>query len=117
VQIDAEFAQQQLLQGKGAGSIPTASAVLSDVISLLKDYTYSYSKAEANSSKFNPDQLIKVYISSYDKKDLTPFKFKNEIVCGTRKQLEYKIGKLSIKDLKHQFEAQSAKVFVAVFPD
>ena len=117
VQIYAEFAQQQLLQGKGAGSIPTASAVLSDVISLLKDYTYSYSKAEANSSKFNPDQLIKVYISSYDKKDLTPFKFKNEIVCGTRKQLEYKIGKLSIKDLKHQFEAQSAKVFVAVFPD
>ncbi|MBZ9778570.1 homoserine dehydrogenase [Psychroflexus sp. CAK8W] len=117
VQIDAEFAQQQLLQGKGAGSIPTASAVLSDVVSLLRDYTYSYSKAETSSSEFNPAQQIKVYISSYDKEDLVPFKFKTEILCGTRKHLQYKIGKLSIKDLKEQFEAQSAKVFVAVFPD
>lgn len=117
VQIDAEFAQQQLLQGKGAGSVPTASAVLSDVISLLKDYTYSYSKAEANASEFNPDQLIKVYISSYDKEDLALLKFKTEILCGTRKHLQYKIGKLSVRDLKRQAGAQSANVFIAVFPD
>lgn len=117
VEINAEFAHQQLLQGKGAGSIPTASAVLSDVVSLLKDYTYRYTKAKANASEFNPEQLIKVYISSYNREDLKAFEFKTEILNGTQKQLQYKIGKLSVKDLKQQAEAQSAEVFIAVFPD
>jgi len=126
VEINADFAHQQVLQGKGAGSIPTASAVLSDVTSLLKNYAYPYSKANENYTeatianhtiKFDDEKLIKVYISSYDRKDLQAFKFKTEIVCGTQKRLQYKIGKISIQNLKEQFESKSQEVFIAVFPE
>lgn len=117
VQIDAEFAHQQLLQGKGAGSIPTASAVLSDLVSLLKNYGYTYPKANLNSSEFDPETLIKVYISSYSKKDLLPFELKVEILEGIQNQLQYKIGKISVEDLKQQVQQSNAEVFIAVFPD
>ncbi len=126
VEINADFAHQQLLQGKGAGSVPTASAVLSDVVSLLKNYSYSYSKASMNSSKpdsnhqavrFDSEKLIKVYVSAYNREDLQSFKFKTNIVCGTQKRLQYKIGKISIQDLKEQFESRSEEVFIAVFTE
>ncbi|WP_019037251.1 homoserine dehydrogenase [Psychroflexus tropicus] len=126
VEINADFAHQQLLQGKGAGSVPTASAVLSDVTSLLKDYAYPYSKARQNTIeptsanhdiRFDDEKLIKVYISAYDRADLQPFKFKTDLVCGTQKQLQYKIGNISIKNLKQQLMHSNSKVFIAVFPD
>ena len=126
VEINADFSQRQVLQGKGAGSIPTASAVLSDVTSLLKNYAYPYSKANQNFTEsestndaisFNDEKLIKVYISAYDREDLQLFKFRTDIVCGTQKQLQYKIGKISIQDLKEQFESRSEEVFIAVFTE
>ncbi|MFO7744871.1 MAG: homoserine dehydrogenase [Psychroflexus sp.] len=117
IQINADFAQQQILQGKGAGSIPTASAVLSDLVSLQKNYSYSYPKADNMSSEFNPEKLIKIYISSYEREDLKPIKFKTEILKGTQKHLHYKIGKISIGDLKHQSENLKSDAFIAVFPD
>jgi homoserine dehydrogenase len=117
VEIDAEFAHQHLLKGKGAGSIPTASAVLSDLVSLFDDYCYGYSKARQQSTEFNEEKLIKVYISSYDRKDLKPIKFETEILCGTQKHLQYKIGKISVKSLKQQTADLSSELFVAVFPD
>lgn len=126
VQIDAEFAHQHLLQGKGAGSAPTASAVLSDLVSLLKNYAYAYSKASLNPydpdsqnhlSKFDTEKLIKVYISSKDRNDLKPFQFKTDILKGAQKQLQYKIGKISVGDLKEQVKQSNSEVFIAVFPD
>lgn len=126
VEINAEFAHQQLLQGKGAGSIPTASAVLSDLTSLLRNYTYPYSKANKNSTEianqnypiiFDSERLIKVYISSYDREDLQPFQFNTEILCGTQKHLQYKIGNITIKSLKEQLKHSNSEVFVAVFAD
>ncbi len=38
------FADKQSYFGKGAGSLPTASAVLADLLALKKGYRYSYSK-------------------------------------------------------------------------
>ncbi|SDG99273.1 homoserine dehydrogenase [Psychroflexus sediminis] len=117
VEINADFAHQQLLQGKGAGSVPTASAVLSDLVSLLKNYSYPYSKVNTSISEFDSEKLIKIYISSYDREDLEPFCFKEAILCGTQKQLQYKIGKISVEHLKEQVERSNAEVFIAVFPD
>ncbi|MBZ9652788.1 homoserine dehydrogenase [Psychroflexus montanilacus] len=118
VEINADFAHQQVLQGKGAGSIPTASAVLSDLTSLLRNYAYPYSKAnQKHAIKFDSERLIKVYISSYDREDLQPFQFNTEILCGTQKHLQYKIGTLSIKSLKEQVKDLRSEVFIAVFAD
>jgi homoserine dehydrogenase len=117
VEIDAEFAHQHLLKGKGAGSIPTASAVLSDLVSLFDDYCYGYSKARQQSAELNNEKLIKVYMSSYHREDLKPIKFKTEILCGTQKHLKYKIGKISVKSLQEQVAELSSESFIAVFPD
>lgn len=117
VQIDADFAHQQVFQGKGAGSLPTASAVLSDLSSLLKDYSYVYPKAKEHSAVIASSKLIKVYISSYDKAELKSFQLKTEIHEGTQKELQYKIGKISVEELKSQVEQSKAEVFIAVFPD
>lgn len=117
VQINADFAHQHILQGKGAGSVPTASAVLSDLVSLLKDYSYAYLKSKNVSSELDTSQLLKVYVSSYDREDLTPIKFKTEILNGSQKHLQYKIGKIAINRLKEQVEQLSPKVFIAVFSE
>ncbi len=67
VQVTGEFAGRQLLTGKGAGSLPTALAVLSDITALQKDYRYSYSKlAAANSMVFSTDISLKVWIRVED---------------------------------------------------
>jgi homoserine dehydrogenase len=117
VQVDAEFAHEHLLKGKGAGSIPTASAVLSDLVSLFEDYSYGYSKASQNPAELNGEKLIRVYISSYHREDLQPIKFKTKILCGTQKNLQYKIGKISLKSLQQYAAELSSELFMAVFPD
>lgn len=42
--IESGLADQQFFYGKGAGSLPTASAVLSDISALAFDYKYEYKK-------------------------------------------------------------------------
>lgn len=44
VQLQGAFADKQLFVGKGAGSYPTGSAVLSDISALTYDYRYEYKK-------------------------------------------------------------------------
>jgi len=44
VQLQGAFAEKQLFIGKGAGSYPTGSAVLSDISALTYDYQYEYKK-------------------------------------------------------------------------
>src|SRR6185312_7811925 len=44
VVIESSFADKQFFYGKGAGSFPTASAVLSDISALRYDYHYEYKK-------------------------------------------------------------------------
>src|SRR5918993_4275996 len=44
VQVKGAFAETQLFIGKGAGSYPTGSAVLSDISALAYDYAYEYKK-------------------------------------------------------------------------
>ena len=44
VVIESGFADKQFFYGKGAGSFPTASAVLSDIAALRYQYQYEYKK-------------------------------------------------------------------------
>jgi homoserine dehydrogenase len=67
VVIESGFADKQFFYGKGAGSFPTASAVLSDLSALRYDYKYEYKKLYHHT----PHELtnafyLKVYISFDD---------------------------------------------------
>ncbi|HEY3405114.1 MAG TPA: hypothetical protein VGK59_17115, partial [Ohtaekwangia sp.] len=64
VQVQGAFAEKQLFIGKGAGSYPTGSAVLSDLSALSYDYSYEYKKLhQADRFEFSNDLLVEAYIS------------------------------------------------------
>ncbi|MBS1976093.1 MAG: homoserine dehydrogenase [Bacteroidetes bacterium] len=64
VTVEGAFAEKQLFVGKGAGSYPTGSAVLSDVSALTYDYQYEYKKRkQENRLTFSNDALVEVVVS------------------------------------------------------
>jgi homoserine dehydrogenase len=65
VVIESGFADKQFFYGKGAGSFPTASAVLSDISALRYDYKYEYKKLYHHEpSRLSDDFYLRVYIST-----------------------------------------------------
>jgi homoserine dehydrogenase len=64
VVIESGFADKQFFYGKGAGSFPTASAVLSDLSALRYQYQYEYKKLYHHAPlELADDFYIKAYIS------------------------------------------------------
>lgn len=61
--LESAFADKQFFYGKGAGSFPTASALLSDIAALRYDYKYEYKKLYSNPTKLSTDFTIDVFIS------------------------------------------------------
>jgi homoserine dehydrogenase len=64
VQVRGAFAETQLFIGKGAGSYPTGSAVLSDISALAYDYAYEYKKHQQDTDlEFSNDLTVEAYVS------------------------------------------------------
>ena len=67
VVIESGFADKQFFYGKGAGSFPTASAVLSDISALRYDYRYEYKKLYHHQpGELTDNFYIRTYISYQD---------------------------------------------------
>ena len=64
VVIESGLADKQFFYGKGAGSFPTASAVLSDLSALRYDYKYEYKKLQSGgNTELTNDFFLRVYVS------------------------------------------------------
>ena len=64
VVVEGAFSEHQLFIGKGAGSNPTGSAVLSDISALSYDYKYEYKKLHQQLGlKLSNNFDVKVYLS------------------------------------------------------
>ncbi len=64
VVIESSFADKQFFYGKGAGSFPTASAVLSDISALRYDYKYEYKKLYSpQRAELTNDFYVQLYVS------------------------------------------------------
>jgi homoserine dehydrogenase len=79
VEVEGAFSCKQTFVGKGAGSHPTGSAVLSDISALTYNYKYGYKKLKKqaagygrlpNGELLDNDFTIKVYIRFKDKQEL-----------------------------------------------
>src|SRR5690242_650143 len=67
VVIESSFADKQFFYGKGAGSFPTASAVLSDISALRYDYKYEYKKLfNQQPNQLSTDFYVKTYVAFTD---------------------------------------------------
>ena len=76
VVIESGFADKQFFYGKGAGSFPTASAVLSDIGALRYNYRYEYKKLyHQQPHELTRDYYLKVYVSFDDWKYIPREKF------------------------------------------
>lgn len=64
VVVESSLADRQFFYGKGAGSFPTASAVLSDISALRYNYKYEYKKLNSGQpTSLGNDFLLRVYAS------------------------------------------------------
>lgn len=62
--VEGAFAEKQTFIGKGAGSYPTGSAVLSDISALTYDYRYEYKKVgQENNPSFTNEATVEVIVS------------------------------------------------------
>jgi homoserine dehydrogenase len=62
--VEGAFAEKQTFIGKGAGSYPTGSAVLSDISALTYGYRYEYKKIhQENNVEFSNHASVEVMVS------------------------------------------------------
>lgn len=97
--VQAAYADKQLFYGKGAGSLPTASAVLSDISALNYNYAYEYRKTANVEVKLSDDLKLKVYIGSTNFSSLSEFQFEEieDLYIGI--DYAYQIGTISLTEL------------------
>ena len=93
VVIESGFADKQFFYGKGAGSFPTASAVLSDISALRYDYRYEYKKLSHHiPHELTHDFFVKFYISFDDWKDIPKDDFESILEWHSDQERKYLIG-------------------------
>ena len=100
VVIESGFADKQFFYGKGAGSFPTASAVLSDISALRYNYCYEYKKLyQQKPHELTSDYFLKVYVSFDDIKNVPKDKFEWIEEWHAQEDRKYLIGVLHVKEL------------------
>jgi len=100
VVIESGFADKQFFYGKGAGSFPTASAVLSDISALRYQYRYEYKKLYHHKPhELTHDFYLKVYISFDDIKYIPRDKFEWIEEWHAMEERKYLVGVLPFKAL------------------
>ena len=102
VVIESSFADKQFFYGKGAGSFPTASAVLSDISALRYNYHYEYKKLYHHIvPELSSDFYIKAYLSFDDWKYIPKEKFEWIEEWHADEERKYLIGVLPFGILKN----------------
>jgi len=122
VEVEGAFSCKQTFTGKGAGSHPTGSAVLSDISALTYNYRYGYKKLKKfmNGNNSIPDSAklldtdfnIKVYVRFANKSEIE----KLEIVSIEEEyksaKNNYIIATVNFKSLFHFSGNRDSKVFI-----
>lgn len=98
--LEGLFSDQQLFLGKGAGSHPTASAVLSDISALKFDYKYEYRKTNADAQiEFSNDFFVKVYLESKYIEAINEIPFYHVDELFQSDQINYQTGWVKFSEL------------------
>lgn len=118
VVIESGFADKQFFYGKGAGSFPTASAVLSDIAALRYQYKYEYKKLYHHT----PHQLgnefyMRVYVSFTDWKHIPREKFEWIEEWHAHEERNYLVGVIAFKELEQNNWWKENATSLIVTPD
>lgn len=119
VVIESGFADKQFFYGKGAGSFPTASAVLSDVAALRYDYKYEYKKLYHHTPhELSNDYFVKVYVSFEEWKHIPKDDFEWIEEWHAGEERKYLMGCIHVKELlgKIWWKANNTSLILAPEP-
>ncbi|HUZ60168.1 MAG TPA: homoserine dehydrogenase [Hanamia sp.] len=101
VVIESSFADKQFFYGKGAGSLPTASAVLSDISALRYDYKYEYKKLyHLQPNELTNDFYIKTYLGFTDWNHIRKEDFESIEEWHSNEEINYLVGIIHFKKLQ-----------------
>ena len=118
VVIESGFADKQFFYGKGAGSFPTASAVLSDISALRYQYKYEYKKLLHHP----PHQLdnhifLRVYVSFDDLANIPRERFEWIEEWHASEDRKYLAGVISLSELKENNWWKENNTSLILLPD
>ncbi|MBD5370877.1 MAG: homoserine dehydrogenase [Bacteroides sp.] len=118
VVIRGECYDRQFMFGKGAGSLPTASSILSDIMAHRHNYRYEYKKmGYINRPEYTTDVVLKIYVRYVETPaaELIPFIDIQEQY--TSRTDSYVIGTVLLSDLIAIRPSLSAPdLFLVSFP-
>lgn len=101
VVIESGFADKQFFYGKGAGSFPTASAVLSDIAALRYGYRYEYKKRNQSiRPELSTEFHLRVYVSFEDLALIPKREFASIEEWHSGNERSYIIGTIPYASLK-----------------
>ncbi len=103
VVIESGFADRQFFYGAGAGSLPTGSAVLSDLSAISHGYRYGYKKMYRHAPHELTDEIfLKVHVSFDDLSFIPRERFEWIDEWHVKEDRKYLSGVISFKELKQQ---------------
>ncbi len=118
VVIRGECYDRQFMFGKGAGSLPTASSILSDIMARLHDYRYEYKKLKyLQKPDYTTDIMLKIYArySTTDVLGILNFEKIHEQYTG--EESNYVIGSIRLAELlEKRKQLSGSDVFLANIP-
>jgi homoserine dehydrogenase len=101
VVIESGFSDKQFFYGKGAGSFPTASAVLSDISALRYEYKYEYKKLYHHKPhELSNNIYLRVYVSFDDLKDVPRENFEWVEEWHLQEERKYLVGAIGMEKLQ-----------------
>lgn len=118
VVIESGFADKQFFYGKGAGSFPTASAVLSDISALRYQYRYEYKKLYHHKPLELTDEFyVRAYLSFDDLKYIPRDKFEWIEEWHANEDRKYLVGVLPFSSLKESTWWKDNNTSLILTPD
>lgn len=98
--VEGLFSGEQFLQGRGAGSLPTGAAVLSDVSALSYGYKYEFKKfSQSRHIEFTNDVIVEIYMRYNQKSDLDQFQWQEINQQYTSDAYGYVVGRIDLHQL------------------
>jgi homoserine dehydrogenase len=118
VVIESGFADKQFFYGKGAGSLPTASAVLSDISALRYQYKYEYKKLYHHKPhQLSNDIFLRVYISFDDLAFIPKERFEWIEEWHAQEDRKYLVGVIAFSELKNNNWWKENNTSLIVLPE
>ncbi|MCO6460986.1 MAG: homoserine dehydrogenase [Saprospiraceae bacterium] len=117
--VEGLFSGEQFLQGRGAGSLPTGSAVLSDISALSCGYRYVFKKyLQCKDLEYTDDVLVEIYLRYNIDTDISHFQWNKVEEKYQSSRYGYTIGSINLSQLIHHRQyILEHKIFVCMISD